>query len=63
MRETIRYNIKVPYSLHDMNVITFEMKGDDLTTSTQSGMVKATRPYRQDYDLPEEYREHPQYNF
>lgn len=25
MRETIRHNIKTPYSLHDMNVIAFEV--------------------------------------
>lgn len=47
MRETIRHNIKTPYSLHDMNVITFEVNGDDLTIRTQSGMVQTTAPYRQ----------------
>lgn len=47
MRETIRHNIKAPYSLHDMNVIAFEVSGDDLTMRTQSGMVKVTKPSRQ----------------
>ena len=47
MRETIRHNIKTPYSLHDMNVSAFEVSGDDLTMHTQSGMVQTTAPYRQ----------------
>lgn len=40
MRETIRHNIRVPYSLHDRNVIAFEVNGDDVIMRTQSGMVK-----------------------
>ena len=47
MRETIRHNIKTPYSLHDMNVIAFEVSGNDLTMRMQSGMVQTTAPYRQ----------------
>lgn len=47
MRETIRHNIRVPYSLHDMNVIAFEVNGNDIIMRTQSGMVKTTKPCRQ----------------
>ena len=47
MRETIRHNIHATYSLHDMNVIAFEVSGDDLTMRMQSGMVQTTAPYRQ----------------
>lgn len=39
MRETIRHNIHAPYSLHDMNVIAFEVNGDDIIMRTQSGMI------------------------
>lgn len=47
MRETIRHNIRVPYSLHDMNVMAFEVSGDDIILRTQSGMVKTGDPCRQ----------------
>ena len=47
MRETIRHNINAPYSLHDMNVIDFEVSGDDIIMRTQSGMVKTGNPCRQ----------------
>lgn len=47
MKRTIRENIKAAYSLHDMNVIAFEINGDDLTMRTQSGMIKTTPPYSQ----------------
>lgn len=42
MKRTVRENINAPYSLHDMNVIAFELAGDDVTMRTQSGMVKTT---------------------
>ena len=44
MRETVRHNIRVTYSLHDMNVIAFEVNGDDIIMRTQSGMVKTGNP-------------------
>lgn len=47
MRETIRHNIHAPYSLHDMNVIAFEVNGDDIAMRTQSGMVKTGKPCSQ----------------
>ena len=47
MKRTIRSNIETPYSLHDMNVISFEVTDDDIVMRTQSGMVKCTPPYRQ----------------
>ena len=47
MRETIRHNINASYSLHDMNVIAFEVNGDDVIMRTQSGMVKTGNPCRQ----------------
>jgi len=47
MKQTIRENINTAYSLHDMNVIAFEVIGDDIIMRTQSGMVKTTPPYTQ----------------
>ena len=47
MKRTIRENIDVGYSLHDMNVIAFEVTGDDIIMRTQSGMIKTTPPYSQ----------------
>jgi len=47
MKETIRENIHAAYSLHDMNVIAFDLSENDLVMRTQSGMVKATPPYCQ----------------
>lgn len=47
MKRTIRENIHAAYSLHDMNVIAFEVSGNDLIMRTQSGMVKTTPPYGQ----------------
>ena len=47
MKKTIRDNIQTAYSLHDMNVIAFEVSGNDVTMRTQSGMVKTTPPYKQ----------------
>lgn len=40
MKITRFYNPEIPYSLHDMNVIEFEIRGDDLFMRTQSGMVR-----------------------
>lgn len=40
MKRTIRENIIVPYSLHDMNVIDFEVQGENLIMRTQSGMQR-----------------------
>ena len=47
MRYTIRENIHAPYSLHDMNVIAFEVNGNDIVMRTQSGMIKTTAPCSQ----------------
>ena len=40
MKITRFYNPEIPYSLHDMNVIEFEINGDNLIMRTQSGMVR-----------------------
>ena len=53
MLKTIRNNIQTPYSLHDMCVIDFEVKGDKIVMRTQSGMVKSTPPC----DQPDGYVE------
>ena len=47
MKKTVRDNIQTAYSLHDMNVIAFEVSGNDVTMRTQSGVVKTTPPYKQ----------------
>jgi len=47
MRQTVRNNIKTPYSLHDRRVIAFEREGNDLILRLQSGMTKTTVPYGQ----------------
>lgn len=47
MIKTIRDNIIAPYSLHDMNVIAFDITDNGLIMHTQSGMVKTTPPYKQ----------------
>ncbi|MBR6700709.1 MAG: hypothetical protein IKL72_03160 [Firmicutes bacterium] len=47
MKRTIRNNIAQPYSLHDMNVIAFEVAGNDIVMRTQSGMVETGAPYGQ----------------
>ena len=39
MKRTIRPNILVPYSLHDMRVIGFAVNDDTLIMRTQSGMI------------------------
>ena len=47
MRETIQPSIPIPYSLHDMNVVAFDVSGDQLILRTQSGMVQTSGRYRQ----------------
>lgn len=47
LKRTIRNNINQPYTLHDMNVISFEITDNDIVMRTQSGMVETTTPYRQ----------------
>lgn len=47
MKRTIRENINAAFSLHDMNVIAFEVNDNDIVMTTQSGMVETTAPYRQ----------------
>ena len=42
MVKTIRDNINPAYSLHDMNVIAFEVEENDIIMKTQSGMIKTT---------------------
>ena len=47
MKRTIRENIHVPYSLHDMNVMAFDVEGDTIFMRTQSGLCRTTEPYGQ----------------
>ena len=47
MKRFIRENINSPYTLHDMNVIAFEVTTDDIIMRTQSGMVETVVPYGQ----------------
>ena len=42
MIKTIRDNINPAYSLHDMNVIAFEVEENNIIMKTQSGMIKTT---------------------
>jgi len=44
MKRTIRSNIETAYSLHDMNVISFDVMGNDIIMRTQSRMFKTTSP-------------------
>ena len=44
MKRTVRENIKAPYSLHDRNVISFEVHGNAITMRTQSGILRCTGP-------------------
>ena len=37
---SIRKNIVTDYSLHDMNIISFEKEGKDIVMRTQSGIIK-----------------------
>ena len=47
MKRTIRNHINPPYSLHDMNVVSFEVTDNDMIMKTQSGMVETIAPYGQ----------------
>ncbi len=47
MKRTIRNNINAPFTLHDMNVISFEAADNDIVMITQSGIVETADPYRQ----------------
>ena len=47
MKETVRSNINAPYSLHDMNVVAFEVAGNDIVMRTQSGIIKTAPPVSQ----------------
>lgn len=47
MKRTHRENICLPYSLHDMNVIAFDIQGDTLIMRTQSGLLDTAPPCRQ----------------
>jgi len=40
MKHVIRENIMAAYSLHDMNVIEFEVRGDNMIMRTQSGIIR-----------------------
>lgn len=40
MKRSIRNNINSPYTLHDMNVIEFEVTENDIVMKTQSGLVE-----------------------
>ena len=47
MKRTVRDNINLAYTLHDMNVISFEVADNDIVMRTQSGIVETASPYRQ----------------
>lgn len=47
MRKTIFNHVNEPYSLHDMNIISFDADGDTLTVRTQSGLIKTANPCTQ----------------
>jgi len=47
MKRTVREPVSEAYSLHDMNVIAFEVKGDDIVMRTQSGLVRCAAPFVQ----------------
>ena len=47
MKRTVRSNFDAVYSLHDMNVIAFDISDNDIVMRTQSGMVETVSPYRQ----------------
>ncbi|MBQ2989503.1 MAG: hypothetical protein IJD59_10400 [Clostridia bacterium] len=47
MKITRFYNPEIPYSLHDMNVIGFEINGDNLIMRTQSGMLRTAPNFDQ----------------
>ena len=47
MRRTVRQNIILPYSLHDMTVTAFDVRGNDVVMRTQTGMTEVGTPCRQ----------------
>ncbi|MBO5433142.1 MAG: hypothetical protein J6A43_03690 [Clostridia bacterium] len=47
MKRITRSNINSPYTLHDMNVIDFEVTDNDVVMRTQSGIVETVAPYGQ----------------
>lgn len=47
MKRITRNNINSPYTLHDMNVIAFEVTDNDIVMRTQSGIVETVAPYGQ----------------
>lgn len=47
MKRSIRNNINSPYTLHDMNVIEFEVTGNNIVMKTQSGLVETAGVCRQ----------------
>ena len=47
MKRTIRENIHAPYSLHDRNVIGFEVSENTLRIRLQSGMTRVIEPSAQ----------------
>lgn len=47
MKRIIRNNINFPYTLHDMNVIAFQVADDNIVMRTQSGMIETVAPYGQ----------------
>ena len=46
MKRTVRENIHSAFTLHDRNVIAFEVREKDLVMRTQSGILETTPPYR-----------------
>ena len=47
MKRIIRDNIHASYTLHDMNVCSFEVADNDIVMRSQSGIVETTSAYRQ----------------
>ena len=47
LKRTIRKNINLPYTLHDMNVFSFEVTDNVIVIRTQSGIVETNAPCRQ----------------
>lgn len=45
MKRIIRDNINSTYTLHDINVFSFEVTDNDIVMRTQSGMVETIAPY------------------
>ncbi len=47
MKRTKFDHVNPPYSLHDMNIVAFEVDGDSLAIKTQSGIVRVINPSAQ----------------